>query len=138
MSAKDEQVRQDSYKAFESYDFDNDEQFQLGIASLLASNQDNKDQLILKAKLFYYSKFFTPIQYDEYMKWKDENKKGLNLNTENTDKPIRFTFQEIVDMIEKGIEIPGIKQIPNTLNDGTPSQPQMKARPKPWEINKEK
>lgn len=29
MSAKDEQVRQDSYKAFESYDFDNDEQFQV-------------------------------------------------------------------------------------------------------------
>jgi hypothetical protein len=29
----------------------------------------------------------------------------------------------------------GIKQIPNVLNEGTPSEAKMIARPKPWEIN---
>lgn len=27
----------------------------------------------------------------------------------------------------------GIKQIPNVLNEGTPSEAKMTARPKPWE-----
>lgn len=31
----------------------------------------------------------------------------------------------------------GIKQIPNVLNEGTPSEPKMTARPKPWETNKQ-
>lgn len=31
----------------------------------------------------------------------------------------------------------GIKQIPNVLNEGTPSKAKMTARPKPWEINKQ-
>lgn len=29
----------------------------------------------------------------------------------------------------------GIKQIANVLNEGTPSEAKMIARPKPWEIN---
>jgi hypothetical protein len=31
----------------------------------------------------------------------------------------------------------GIKQIPNVLNEGTPSKAKMAARPKPWETNKQ-
>lgn len=31
----------------------------------------------------------------------------------------------------------GIKQIPNVLNEGTPSEAKMTARPKPWELKKE-
>ncbi|EIE79762.1 hypothetical protein RO3G_04467 [Rhizopus delemar RA 99-880] len=124
-----------TFEAFEKYDFDNDAQFQSGIASLLNNKQENEDQLLLKAKLFYYSKFFTPIQYDEYIKWKDSEHEP-EPTSEREEKPPRFTFQEIVDMIEKGIEIPGIKQIPNIINDGVPSESKMKTRPKPWEIKK--
>lgn len=29
----------------------------------------------------------------------------------------------------------GIKQIPNVLNQGTPSEAKMTARPKPWETS---
>jgi len=32
------------------------------------------------------------------------------LDNQPVDKPPRFTFQELVDMIEKGIEIPGKKK----------------------------
>jgi hypothetical protein len=31
----------------------------------------------------------------------------------------------------------GIKQIPNVINEGTPSEAKMTARPKPWEIKKQ-
>lgn len=33
------------------------------------------------------------------------------LNNQCVDKPPRFTFQELVDMIEKGIEIPGLNHL---------------------------
>jgi len=39
-------------------------------------------------------------------------------------------------MIAKGLPIPGIRQIPNKINEGTPSKPSMKPRPKPWELKR--
>lgn len=51
--------------------------------------------------------------------------------------PRRLTFQEIVEKIEKGEEIPGIKQIPNKLNDAAPSEAKLSVRPKPWEMKKD-
>jgi hypothetical protein len=56
-------------------------------------------------------------------------------NTED-EPPRRLTFQEIVEKIEKGEEIPGIKQIPNKLNEAPPSEAKLSARPKPWETKK--
>ncbi|CEP14078.1 hypothetical protein [Parasitella parasitica] len=81
----------------------------------------------------------TSFDLDAYKSWKDENQEPANEQQKAADdeKPPRFSFQELVDMIEKGIEIPGIKQIPNILHEGTPSKAQMRARPKPWEINRE-
>ncbi|CAI2185870.1 14546_t:CDS:2 [Funneliformis geosporum] len=43
------------------------------------------------------------------------------------------SFQQVVEMLATGQQIPGIKQIPNELNKGTPSNPTFKPRPKPWE-----
>lgn len=79
---------------------------------------------------------------EAYQTWKTENKEttaelAVTAEDANNEKPPRFTFQELVDMIEKGIEIPGIKHIPNVLNEGTPSEAKMAARPKPWEVNKQ-
>jgi hypothetical protein len=42
-----------------------------------------------------------------------------------------------VEKIEKGEEIPGIKQIPNKLNDAAPSEAKLSVRPKPWEMKKD-
>ncbi|KAG2236142.1 hypothetical protein BDF21DRAFT_376718 [Thamnidium elegans] len=129
-----------TFKEFEKYDFDNDEKFQSGISSLLNNKQDNEQDLLEKAKLFYYTKFICSFNPDAYKSWKTENQEPVDNEgkvTENDlEKPPRFTFQELVDMIEKGIEIPGIKQIPNVINEGTPSEAKMTARPKPWESNK--
>ncbi|RUS20799.1 hypothetical protein BC937DRAFT_94365 [Endogone sp. FLAS-F59071] len=49
----------------------------------------------------------------------------------------KLSFAQLVDMINKGEPIPGIKQIPNKLNEGTPSVPSQPRRQKPWEIKKE-
>ncbi|KAI8641201.1 hypothetical protein BD408DRAFT_418556 [Parasitella parasitica] len=127
------------FEEFNQYDFDKDAQFQSGVASLLNNKQENEADLLLKAKLFYYAKVIdTSFDADAYKSWKDENQEPANKqeSAADNDKPPRFSFQELVDMIEKGIEIPGIKQIPNILNEGAPSKAKMMARPKPWEINR--
>ncbi|KAI7903953.1 uncharacterized protein BX663DRAFT_505852 [Cokeromyces recurvatus] len=127
------------FEAFDNYNFDKDEQFQLGISSLLNNKQDNEVELVERAKIFYYTKFIENFDIEEYKTWKKGSQetmmKGKDMN-EKENSATRFTFQEIVDMIEKGIEIPGIKQIPNVLNEGTPSESKMLARPKPWEMKK--
>ncbi|KAI8390142.1 hypothetical protein BD560DRAFT_380037 [Blakeslea trispora] len=122
---KDEIAR---FKAFESYDFDKDQEYTSKIASILNENPGDQEQIIKKAKLFYYTRLIDAFDVQQYEQWKQQS---------DEDKPVRFSFQEIVDMIEKGIEIPGIKQIPNVLNEGTPSEAKMTARPKPWEIARE-
>ncbi|RUS35459.1 hypothetical protein BC938DRAFT_483171 [Jimgerdemannia flammicorona] len=50
---------------------------------------------------------------------------------------VKLSFDQLVEMINKGETIPGIKQIPNKLNEGTPSVPSQARRPKPWEVKKE-
>ncbi|KAI8098274.1 uncharacterized protein B0P05DRAFT_521170 [Gilbertella persicaria] len=125
------------FKAFEKYDFDNDERFKAGINSLLNNKSEDQDKLLKKAKLFYYTKLIDHFEMQEYEDWKKDPVAMETVPESDSEKPTRFTFQELVDMIEKGIEIPGIKQIPNVLNEGTPSEAKMTARPKPWEIKKE-
>jgi len=59
-------------------------------------------------------------------------------NQENDDNKPKYpkSFYEICEMIAKGLPIPGIRQIPNKINEGTPSKPSMKPRPKPWELKR--
>ncbi|CAO3650143.1 unnamed protein product [Mucor hiemalis] len=130
------------FQAFEEYNFEKDEKFKSGVASLLNNKQDNEAELLEKAKLFYYTNSNSDLSIHSNLKaykdWKESNQipsaKIKKTEEENAEKPPRFSFQELVDMIEKGIEIPGIKQIPNVLNEGKPSEAKMTARPKPWEI----
>ncbi|CAG8646767.1 16065_t:CDS:2 [Funneliformis caledonium] len=66
---------------------------------------------------------------------KDDNKSARpeQATTDNVQYP--QSFQQVVEMLATGQQIPGIKQIPNELNKGTPSNPTIKPRPKPWEKN---
>ncbi|KAG0260228.1 hypothetical protein BG011_002059 [Mortierella polycephala] len=43
------------------------------------------------------------------------------------------SFQEICELIASGKPIPGIRQIPNNLAEGTPSEAKLAPKPKPWE-----
>ncbi|KAF9584315.1 hypothetical protein BGW38_006889 [Lunasporangiospora selenospora] len=51
----------------------------------------------------------------------------------STEPSYPASFQEICELIASGKPIPGIRQIPNELAEGTPSLSAMNPRPKPWE-----
>ncbi|CAB4415136.1 unnamed protein product [Rhizophagus irregularis] len=154
-------MTEQTFKAFESYNFENDINFQSGLPSILNSHKDKPKEklnaLIEKAKYFYYSKIIQGFDYDDYLAWKTNTKKSVSSNIEDNtvstsretsvrdvnnnpqteqaaDNPqYPRTFHQLVEMISKEQPIPGIKQIPNELNKGTPSNPTIKPRPKPWE-----
>ncbi|KAG0170581.1 hypothetical protein DFQ28_001870 [Apophysomyces sp. BC1034] len=127
----------EKFEAFSKYDFGTDERFMAGVASL----QANADMLN-RAKWYYYTKFVEAFDYEEYQNWKENAKPPTDSinegpkdveSSEDLERPKRFTFEQIVQMIETGQEIPGIKQIPNKLNESAPSKPALTIRPKPWE-----
>ncbi|KAI7862530.1 hypothetical protein BDF14DRAFT_1854270 [Spinellus fusiger] len=122
------------------------------------------EDMIEQARWFYYTKFIEQFDLSAYRQWKKNNGTVLvttetespatDLANTPTEMPAidkqtdelseetkeehthrRFTFQELVEMIESGKEIPGIKQIPTTLNQGKPSEAKMGIRRKPWEQN---
>ncbi|KAI9495507.1 hypothetical protein BDB00DRAFT_236117 [Zychaea mexicana] len=154
----------ETFQAFRVYDFDNDEKFQSGMASILKRAEDDpssQNDVVERAKWFYYTKFIKSFDLDEYRGWNSNDDTGSSSDKkdgiaatateteesketndsrdsesekkEDGDKPPRFTFQELVEMIETGQEIPGIRQIPNKINEGTPSEPKLSVRRKPWE-----
>ncbi|TPX41330.1 hypothetical protein SeLEV6574_g06151 [Synchytrium endobioticum] len=43
------------------------------------------------------------------------------------------SFQELCSMVARGEPIPGIIQIPDKINEGTPSVPSLTPKKKPWE-----
>ncbi|KAJ9079221.1 hypothetical protein DSO57_1037694 [Entomophthora muscae] len=52
---------------------------------------------------------------------------------EKSENKSKLSFQELVEFIKEGKEIPGIRIIPNKLNIDPPSKPKLTPRPKPWE-----
>ncbi|KAI9033676.1 hypothetical protein CLU79DRAFT_724863 [Phycomyces nitens] len=121
-----------TFEAFSKYDFENDTRFQSGVSSLMNRYKNesiSSDDVLERAQWFYYTKFVEPFDLEAFREWKEKQVADQ--------APKRFTFQELVEMIETGKEVPGIKQIPNTLNEGKPSQPKLSVRRKPWETTEE-
>ena len=58
------------------------------------------------------------------------------------DSPYPGTFQQIAELIATGARIPGIREIPNELNQEEPSEPKIAklegAGRKPWERGQDK
>ncbi|KAJ2608343.1 hypothetical protein H4S08_004488 [Coemansia sp. RSA 1365] len=133
-----------TFKAFEAYDFDNDKVFQAGLLNI--PNSCDTLQL-LKAKAFYYSKIAAPIDLTKYESWKSSQTldkttgtTGSSEQTQNNNHcgqlsgaPYSASFAEVVGMIMRGEEIPGVCEIPDELNTESPSRSAVKAPPKPWE-----
>ncbi|KAJ1799750.1 hypothetical protein LPJ59_001609 [Coemansia sp. RSA 2399] len=137
-----------AFNEFETYDFENDLAFQTGLRSI----PNNADPRVLEqAKLFYYSKTVAPLNTAKYSEWRkaahvgtseEENVADSQPGIDDTQRladasipgaPYSASFAEVVDMIVKGKEIPGICDIPDKLNDQTPSESTSVAPPKPWE-----
>ncbi|KAF8920468.1 hypothetical protein BGZ58_004356 [Dissophora ornata] len=67
----------------------------------------------------------------------DEPQSATDLeSTLATDPTYPKSFQEICELIAAGKPIPGIRQIPNNLAEGTPSEAKLAPKLKPWEQKK--
>ncbi|KAF9303517.1 hypothetical protein BGZ74_003589 [Mortierella antarctica] len=157
MSAS-EPTQEQIYAQFESYNFDNDATFQTGLKSILDNNlgKTEKDQedAVRNAKFFYYSRFVRNFDYQQYLAWRATGGSGSAQETQeikdeqqtieaapqeaessssDANPSYPKSFQEICELIASGKPIPGIRQIPNNLAEGTPSAPKLAPKPKPWE-----
>ncbi|KAJ1901900.1 hypothetical protein LPJ66_000409 [Kickxella alabastrina] len=131
------QAEQTAFKQFDAYDFNGDSQFQSGLATI----PNSSDSLVIeKAKLFYYSRAVSALDHKRYFAWKaksTDNAASVNDDDEansSSKHPPSIPFAEVVGMITRGEEVPGIRQIADKLNHQIPSQSTTKAPPKPWEI----
>ncbi|KAF9310749.1 hypothetical protein BG003_008151 [Podila horticola] len=157
MSAS-EPTQEQIYAQFESYNFDNDATFQTGLKSILDNNQGKtekeQEDAVRNAKFFYFSRFVRNFDYQQYLTWR-AGRSGSAQETQEIKEEQRTTetapaqeeessstdanpsypksFQEICELIASGKPIPGIRQIPNNLAEGTPSAPKLAPKPKPWE-----
>ncbi|KAF3479562.1 uncharacterized protein GIQ15_06538 [Arthroderma uncinatum] len=163
----------DIYQRLCSYSFTTDPEFKLGIATILGQSgtpatdeQVNRtDDLVVKAKCFYFSKKFSiqpPIDYLSYKQWlqqqplqtNDNTPPSSNINTIATapeatsisttqetskseeEQPVYpSSFARIVELITTGQPIPGIQQIPDTVLTGQETTSTAQRRRKPWETD---
>ncbi|KAJ1770292.1 hypothetical protein LPJ54_004849 [Coemansia sp. RSA 1824] len=126
------------FQAFDAYDFDHDQDFQAGLQKLAGSSDSAQ---LLQAKIFYYSRSKAPIDLNAYKRWKathvdtraplDEQLKSKDGSP--TCVAYSPSFAQVVQMIANGEEIPGIRDIPDQLNQEQPSKSTACAPPKPWE-----
>ncbi|TPX32067.1 hypothetical protein SmJEL517_g04787 [Synchytrium microbalum] len=152
---------EDVYAAYEQYDFDNNVEFQRGVKSITQNSVGRSDEdlaiAVNKAKWFYYCKFVQKFDYEAYLTWKNGSSTAATsastgatttdaqkpsssfaataeLQTDDSEQPkYPRSFAELCEMVARGEPIPGIRQIPNKLNEGTPSQATLAPRKKPWE-----
>ncbi|KAI8806090.1 hypothetical protein BJ742DRAFT_774587 [Cladochytrium replicatum] len=152
-----------AFQRFESYAFDTDSAFQDGAKTLIAKNVPEAS--LLKMKWFYYNKFVEPFDFEMYLEWKaggsitDQKKEiaeravseetktetttttdktgGESADTATAEPSFPLSFAKICEMVARGEPIPGIKQIPDKINEEAPSASTLKPRRKPWERKQE-
>jgi len=132
---------EETFEKFEKYDWEEDSVYQQGIASILSKYGPESDAA-QKARFWYFSKYVEPIDVAQYQAWKSRTSQEASESTatqpatealEEEGPRYPKTFFELCDMLAKGIPIPGIRQIPDKLADGEPSQPSLPPARKPWE-----
>ncbi|KAF9352916.1 hypothetical protein BGX26_009308 [Mortierella sp. AD094] len=127
-------------------------------------SEKEQHDAIQNAKFFYFSRFVQPFDYSQYKAWlvkksttsgnvgsaeavsepqssvtmTEESQSSLNPDTSapSADPSYPKSFQEICELIAAGKPIPGIRQIPNNLAEGTPSEAKLAPKLKPWEQKK--
>ncbi|KAF9431134.1 hypothetical protein BGZ76_000530 [Entomortierella beljakovae] len=139
------------FEKFEAYNFENDVTFQTGLQSIITSNKEKPENeqhdAIQNAKLFYFARFVEPLDINQYKSWHARNEsvsesavsadavtaEASQASNQAADPSYPKSFQEICDLIAAGKPIPGIRQIPSNLAEGTPSEAKLQPKPKPWE-----
>ncbi|KAF2734156.1 hypothetical protein EJ04DRAFT_543731 [Polyplosphaeria fusca] len=149
------------YGALESYNWDDDAEFQSGLSAILGINSTPElaAELTLRARCFYYArKYNVNIDFDGYKAYRSSTPQqplnpdsvqapaassssesaagilpGASSNPNEPPAPYPTSFAHIVELVTTGQPIPGIKDIPNTVLTGQGTQPSRAKRKKPWE-----
>jgi hypothetical protein len=164
------------FNELNSYNWDADQEFQVGLKGILDSNSaqtdDQKSDLILRARCFYFARWIYPLGYilhqlqqrnwdgwcrkfgkqvdfEDYkaaraaksrastatssISLEDQNRAEASSSQIGNDDPPSIPYAELVEMIQTGKPVPGIKDIPDTVLSGQGTQSVAAKRRKPWE-----
>ncbi|KAF9175287.1 hypothetical protein BGX21_011412 [Mortierella sp. AD011] len=127
-------------------------------------SEKEQHDAIQNAKFFYFARFVQPFDYNQYKAWhakksttstsagsaktvngpqsdvttteESQSSPSPDSSAPAADPSYPKSFQEICDLIAAGRPIPGIRQIPNNLAEGTPSEAKLAPKLKPWEQKK--
>ncbi|GMM36183.1 hypothetical protein DASC09_035080 [Saccharomycopsis crataegensis] len=143
------------FEKFHHYDWENDLVYQAGLKNIYNSyfkantsmTPAKKQQIITNSKVFYFKKTFdVQIDLGQYGRWVQESCSPGFSNTpeislEHQPQPQQeqgeqssLSYDELVELIVAGKEIPGIRKIPNIVLEDQASRSVLSQRRKPWEI----
>ena len=153
--------QEEVYVNFLNYDWNNFPEYQEGLNEILLNYQENLreqdptatilaldlQQLTDQAKVFFFClKNDQIIELEEYRAWERQwgdryrkLKKIEEIQPEESrastqdEQPYSSNYQNVVELILAGKEVPGIKRIPDTVLLDQKSTAQVQQRKKPWE-----
>ncbi|KAJ7507154.1 hypothetical protein B0H11DRAFT_193103 [Mycena galericulata] len=146
---------------YASYPFNSDEEYQNGLASIIAGGaldndppEDIKEEILVRTRVFYFNRVTgNAITMDEAREYEHSHKAAdgaladplvaqASASVEQPTSPVGdrepvvLSFAQLKALIEAGKEhlIPNNKIIPDALNDAVPSASAAPVRRKPWEV----
>ena len=153
--------QEEVYVNFLNYDWNNFPEYQEGLNEILLNYRENLreqdptatilaldlQQLTDQAKVFFFClKNDQIIELEEYRAWErqwgDRYRKLKKIEEIQPEEPSTSTqdeqpyssnYQNVVELILAGKEVPGIKRIPDTVLLDQKSTAQVQQRKKPWE-----
>ena len=128
---------------FSEFNFEGDQRFQTGLKALHAGSSRGDDRSTtesldsLEARHFYWTKFYKSFDLAEYKEWllASPPKASLLQSAPPVSAEKTLSFQEIMELVQKGEQVPGIKDIPDVVLELSTDAAKPKLEPikKPWE-----
>ncbi|KAG0225326.1 hypothetical protein BGX31_007684 [Mortierella sp. GBA43] len=147
-TASSSQQQEQVFEKFEAYDFENDVTFQAGLKSIVSNNQNRSEkeqqEAIQNARYFYFARFIQNFDHSQYKEWRAQRSSSTGVSSEERREnkeqeqgsSMQVESQSSSAEVASNTAASGIRQIPNNLAEGTPSEPAMAPRLKPWEQKK--
>ncbi|KAJ6588273.1 hypothetical protein B0H19DRAFT_924471 [Mycena capillaripes] len=161
LSAAEPEVEATPLKLYASYPFSTDEEYQNGLASILAGGaldndppEEIKEEILRRTRVFYFNRVTgRAITMDEAREFEHAHKLDVGggalpaapepaaaaMDSDAAAEPGVLSFAQLQALIEAGKadQIPNNKIIPDELNDAAPSMSAAPVRRKPWEVETE-
>ncbi|KAF9945774.1 hypothetical protein BGZ70_003618 [Mortierella alpina] len=128
------------FEKFERYDFAGDATFQNGLKSIVNGIQDKSEreqqEAIQNAKYFYFSRFVQNFDHDQYQAWRAQRPATSGSTSESSGTTHEGSAGQHGQLNTPDTTHTSIRQIPNNLAEGTPSEAKLAPKLKPWEAKK--